>query len=138
MPALALLVCSFAECLAQQTATPSTTLAESLSEEVNDPTATLTRAQIQEFFTPSQYGTNAQPNTLQGRFILAILPHELLPVCGELLILPEPSIFATAASIPPLGLTHPVCGQYLRFAFWKSVQPTACFVRLASKGPEPA
>ena len=60
------------------------------------------------------------------------------PVCGELLILPEPSIFATAASIPPLGLTHPVCGQYLRFAFWKSVQPTACFVRLASKGPEPA
>ena len=59
-------------------------------------------------------------------------------VCGELPILPEPSIFATAASIPPLGLTHPVCGQYLRFAFWKSVQPTACFVRLASKGPEPA
>ncbi len=46
--------------------------------------------------------------------------------------------FATAASIPPLGLTHPVCGQYLRFAFWKSVRPTACFVRLASKGPEPA
>src|SRR5208337_2318926 len=46
--------------------------------------------------------------------------------------------FATAASIPPLGLTHPVCVQYLRFAFWKSVQPTACFVRLASKGPEPA
>ena len=28
--------------------------------------------------------------------------------------------------------------QYLRFAFWKSVQPTACFVCLASKGPEPA
>ena len=46
--------------------------------------------------------------------------------------------FATAASIPPLGLTHPVRGQYLRFAFWKSVQPTACFVRLASKDPEPA
>jgi len=80
VPALALLVCSFVECLAQQTATPSTTLAESLSEEVNDPTATLTQAQIQEFFTPSQYGTNAQPNTLQGRFILAILPHELLPL----------------------------------------------------------
>jgi hypothetical protein len=72
----ALLVWGFgAECLAQQTATPSTTLAESLSEEVNDPTATLTQAQIQEFFTPSQFGTNAQPNTLQGRFILAVLPH---------------------------------------------------------------
>ncbi len=50
-------------------------MAESLSEEVNDPTATLTQAQIQEFFTPSQFGTNAQPNTLQGRFILAVLPH---------------------------------------------------------------
>jgi len=36
-----------AACLAQQTATPSNTLAESLSEEVNDPTATLTQAQIQ-------------------------------------------------------------------------------------------
>ncbi len=51
--------------VAQQTTTPSTTLSESLSEEVNDPTATLTQAQIQEFFTPSEYGTNAQPNTLQ-------------------------------------------------------------------------
>ena len=25
--------------------------------------------------------------------------------------------FATAASIPPLGLTHPVCWEYSRFAF---------------------
>jgi hypothetical protein len=66
---------SSAECMAQQTAVPSTALPESLSEEVNDPTATLTQAQIQEFFTPSQFGTNAQPNTLQGRFILAVLPH---------------------------------------------------------------
>jgi hypothetical protein len=66
---------SSAECLAQQTPTPSTALPESLSEEVNDPTATLTQAQVQEFFTPSQFGTNAQPNTLQGRFILAVLPH---------------------------------------------------------------
>src|ERR1700680_4154956 len=64
---------SSGQCWAQQTAIPSTSLAESLSEEVNDPTATLTQAQIQEFFTPSQFGTNAQSNTLQGRFILAIL-----------------------------------------------------------------
>ena len=71
---------SNAECLAQQTATPDAALSESLSEEVNDPTATLTQAQIQEFFTPSQYGTNAQPNTLQGRFVLAILPHGPLPL----------------------------------------------------------
>ena len=52
------------ECVAQQTTTPSTTLSESLSEEVNDPTATL-----QEFFTPSEYGTNAQPNTLQVKIL---------------------------------------------------------------------
>src|SRR6202521_5436572 len=71
---------SSAECLAQQTATPDAALSESLSEEVNDPTATLTQAQIQEFFTPSEFGTNAQPNTLQGRFILAVLPHGLLPL----------------------------------------------------------
>ena len=70
---------SSAECLAQ-TAAPDAALSESLSEEVNDPTATLTQAQIQEFFTPSQYGTNAQPNTLQGRFVLAILPHGPLPL----------------------------------------------------------
>jgi hypothetical protein len=50
-------------------------LAESLSEEVNDPTATLTQAQIQEFFTPLRFGTNAQTNTVQGRFTLAIFPH---------------------------------------------------------------
>jgi len=71
---------SSAECLAQQTAAPDAALSESLSEEVNDPTATLTQVQIQEFFTPSQYGTNAQPNTLQGRFVLAILPHGPLPL----------------------------------------------------------
>jgi hypothetical protein len=73
---LALSLWSFgAECLAQQTATPGPVPPESLSEEVNDPTATLTQMQIQEFFTPSQYGTNAMPNTLQGRFILAVRPH---------------------------------------------------------------
>ena len=66
---------SVSECLAQQTATPGAALPESLGEEVNDPTATLTQAQIQDFFTPSQFGTNAQPNRLQGRFVLAILPH---------------------------------------------------------------
>jgi hypothetical protein len=66
--ALGLLIwISSGQCWAQQTGMPSASLAESLSEEANDPTATLTQAQIQEFFTPSQYGTNAQPNTLQGQ-----------------------------------------------------------------------
>ena len=66
---------SSAECFAQQTPTPGAALPESLSEEVNDPTASLTQTQIQEFFIPSQFGTNARSNRLQGRFILAMLPH---------------------------------------------------------------
>jgi hypothetical protein len=64
-----------APCLAQRTATSDTAMPESLSEEVNDPTATLTQAQVKDDFTPSEFGTNAQRNTLQGRFILAVLPH---------------------------------------------------------------
>jgi hypothetical protein len=65
------------DCLAQQASGDA--LSESLSEELNDPTATLTQMQVQDFFTPSEYGTNAQPNTVQGRFTLAILPHGLMP-----------------------------------------------------------
>lgn len=48
---------------------------ETLSEEVNDPTASLTQAQLKEEFTPAAYGTNAQPNTVQLRPILAVEPH---------------------------------------------------------------
>jgi hypothetical protein len=66
---------SAADSLAQRNTSLRAASEESLSEEVNDPTATLTQAQIQDFFTPSQFGTNAQPNRLQGRFILAVLPH---------------------------------------------------------------
>lgn len=74
-PLLGLLIgISSAESMTQQTTTPGTALRESLSEQVNDPPASLTQAQIREFFTPSQF-TNAQPNRLQGRFILAVLPH---------------------------------------------------------------
>lgn len=78
---LVLLICICSkECCAHESAGPNADLNESLSEEVNDPTASLTQTQLQDFFTPSEYGTNAQPNTLQGRFILAILPHRLLPL----------------------------------------------------------
>jgi hypothetical protein len=48
---------------------------ESLTEQANDPTATLTQLQTKEEFTPSEYGTNAQPNTLLLRGILAVRPH---------------------------------------------------------------
>jgi hypothetical protein len=48
---------------------------ETLSEEVNDPTASLTQAQIKDAFTPAEYGTNAQPNSVQLKPILAVRPH---------------------------------------------------------------
>ena len=77
---LAVLIWGYgATCLAQQPVTPEMP-PESLSEQVNDPTATLTQTQIKEDFTPAEFGTNAQPNTLQGRFVLAILPHGPLPL----------------------------------------------------------
>lgn len=63
-------------CLAQSTlGTAHDRWIETLTEEVNDPTASLTTAQLKENFTPASYGTNAQPNTLQLRSILAVLPH---------------------------------------------------------------
>jgi len=49
-------------CLADQS-TPAEG-EESLTERANDPTATLTQVQIKDEYTPSEYGTNAQPNTL--------------------------------------------------------------------------
>jgi hypothetical protein len=63
------------EALAQQAPVARDQSVETLSEEVNDPTASLTQAQIKEEFTPAEFGTNAQPNTVQLRPILAIRPH---------------------------------------------------------------
>jgi hypothetical protein len=48
---------------------------ESLTERANDPTATLTQLQAKDFYTPSEFGTNSQPNSLLLRGILAIRPH---------------------------------------------------------------
>ena len=70
---LALLVGWPARCFADQSA--STQNEESLTLRANDPTATLTQLQIKDEYTPSQYGTNAQPNTLILRGILAVQPH---------------------------------------------------------------
>lgn len=70
---LVLLLASRERCLADQAATAATE--ESLTEESNDPTATLTQFQVKDTYTPSEYGTNAQPNTLVLRGILAVRPH---------------------------------------------------------------
>jgi hypothetical protein len=53
----------------------STFGAESLTEKANDPTASLTQLQVKDYYTPSQYSTNAQPNTLVLRSVIAVQPH---------------------------------------------------------------
>ena len=52
---------------------------EPLAEKVYDPTATLTQFQFKNIYTPAEYGTNAQPNVLQMRTILAVDPLPLFP-----------------------------------------------------------
>jgi len=58
-----------ARCLADQSA-PAVG-EESLTERANDPTATLTQLQVKDEYTPAEYGTNAQLNTLILRGILS-------------------------------------------------------------------
>ena len=71
---LVLLLLPHALCLADQSTTPVDD-GESLTEKANDPTATLTQLQVKDTYTPSEYGTNAEPNTFILRGILAVRPH---------------------------------------------------------------
>lgn len=76
-----LLACAAAPAVAQQG--PDTLHAEKdepLPEKVNDPTASLTQIQMKDIYTPAEYGTNAQPNTVQFRSVLTIRPYSLIPV----------------------------------------------------------
>jgi hypothetical protein len=53
---------------------------EPLAEQVVDPLSHLTQIQIKDPYTPAEYGTNAQPNTVQLRAIFAIRPFSFIPV----------------------------------------------------------
>jgi hypothetical protein len=53
---------------------------ESLAIKEYDPTASLTQFKIQDIYTPAEYGTNAQPNTLQIRPLLAVRPQLFTPL----------------------------------------------------------
>ena len=67
-------------CLAQDKSGPGTrTDEEPLSEQVTDPLAYLTQVQIKDIYTPAEYGTNAQPNTVQIRSIFSIRPFWPIP-----------------------------------------------------------
>jgi hypothetical protein len=63
--------------LAQQTAG---TDEESLAIKEYDPTANLTQFKIQDIYTPAEFGTNAQLNTLQIRPLLAVRPQLFTPL----------------------------------------------------------
>jgi hypothetical protein len=65
-------------CRADQT-TQNAEDEETLAEQVNDPTATLDQFQVKDIYTPAEYGTNAQPNTLQIRPIFSIRGFSLIP-----------------------------------------------------------
>jgi hypothetical protein len=65
--------------LAQQTA-PTGNDDESLAIRENDPTANLTQLKAQDIYTPAEYGTNAQPNTLQLRPLFAVRPELFTPL----------------------------------------------------------
>jgi hypothetical protein len=69
---------------------------EPIAEKVNDPTATLTQVQIKDIYTPAEYGTNAQPNTIQFRALLAIGPSDFIPF--EQLIRPTDDCSALSTS----------------------------------------
>jgi hypothetical protein len=71
---------------AQQT-TSASAPDESLAEKVNDPTASLTQFKVQDIYTPAEFGTNAQPNTLQFRPLFAVRPQLFTPL--EQLIRPS-------------------------------------------------
>jgi hypothetical protein len=68
-----LLVAAPNKCSSDQS-TPGA-IPESLAEAANDPTAALTQLQFKDSYTPSEYGTDAKPNTLLLRTILAVRPH---------------------------------------------------------------
>src|SRR5579864_278862 len=53
---------------------------EGLAEKEYDPTASLTQLKIQDIYTPAEYGTNAQPNTLQFRPLFAVRPELFTPL----------------------------------------------------------
>ena len=68
---------------------------EPLSEQVTDPLSLLTQIQVKDEYTPAEYGTNAQPNTVQLRAIFAIRPFLFIPV--EQLVRPTIKIDTVAS-----------------------------------------
>src|ERR1039457_1107161 len=67
-----------------------------LAREVDDPTAILMQLQLQDLYTPKNFQTSAQTNTIQSRLIIPIQPFALLPV--EQIVRPTFSVKTLATS----------------------------------------
>jgi hypothetical protein len=52
---------------------------EELTENSNDPTAILAQLKIEDDYTPAQYGTQAEPNTVVIQPVIPIRPFSLMP-----------------------------------------------------------
>jgi hypothetical protein len=91
-----LLATHLANCIAQQTEGGGNESEASLAEREYDPTASLTQIQVKDIYTPAEYGTNAQLNTLQIRSIFAISPFSLIPF--EQLVRPTLKIVTVPAN----------------------------------------
>lgn len=53
---------------------------EELTTDANDPTAILAQLKVEEDYTPYEYGTQAEPNTIQIQPVLPVRPFLLIPV----------------------------------------------------------
>ena len=51
-----------------------------LAREVNDPTAILTQLKLQDLYTPRNFQTSAQTNSLQAKVVLPIEPFAFMPL----------------------------------------------------------
>src|SRR5215469_8789720 len=72
-----LAICSWAA--AQTSWRPGESL-EALTTDANDPTAILAQLKIEDDYTPSEYGTQAEPNTIQIQPVIPVRPFSLIPV----------------------------------------------------------
>jgi len=64
---------------AQSLARPVKSL-ETLTTDANDPTAVLAQLKIEEDYTPDEYGTQAEPNTIQIQPVIPMRAYSLMPL----------------------------------------------------------
>src|SRR5215469_13908794 len=74
---------------------------DQLAKEVNDPTAILAQLKFQDLYTPQNYSTTAQTNTLQLRPVLPIQPFSFFP--SQQLI--QPFFYLETLATGPSGST---------------------------------